>query len=293
MSHKSKKDNTWTPLVPMQTEGVYPPLYCIHPIGGATFCYMQLARNLKEFGQPVYGIQVRGLIDGQKPYKSIEDAASNYISAIQLQTGGPFNLLGWSFGGIIAFEMARQIKALGDQVTFLALLDTVLVNSRSIDGEPRLGIREIASQFLKTEDGFRNIFQRLTGGRGLEPPKELITNIATLSHSSISKNLADYLNENKIVPGIRITEIERIVSVCAKLSTYGREYEPRKYNGEIIYYYCKDDMDCNSKFRDAWRPYANKVVVREAPGNHSTMLHSPNVNKLSKSIWIDLKRSHR
>jgi thioesterase domain-containing protein/acyl carrier protein len=113
----------WSSLVQMQPGGTKPPLFCIHPIGGNVLEYYALATYLgKE--QPVYGLQSIGLAEKQIPLPSIEAMAAHYIAEIQLvQPNGPYLLLGYSFGGIVAFEIAQQLQAQGKQVALLALLD--------------------------------------------------------------------------------------------------------------------------------------------------------------------------
>ena len=113
-------------LVPLRPGKAHPPLFCIHPAGGTVFCYLQLAQ-LIDPAVPVYGLQALGL-DGQvAPHNSIEAMAAHYIDAIKsVAPTGPYRLCGWSTGGIIAFETARQLRALGDEVQWVAMFDAGL-----------------------------------------------------------------------------------------------------------------------------------------------------------------------
>jgi amino acid adenylation domain-containing protein len=120
---------TSTRLIPLQPNGTKPPLFCIHPAGGHVLCYLPLTRSLGP-DQPVYGLQAAGLEDDEPLATSIEQAASEYIDAIKsIQPTGPYQLLGMSSGGLIAFEMARQLQ----DVHFLAMLDTTVPGT---DAEP-------------------------------------------------------------------------------------------------------------------------------------------------------------
>jgi len=111
-----------TSLVASRKTGSRPPLFCIHPAGGAVLCYAHLARALGE-DQPCYGLQARGL-DGGEPFDDLAAMAAWYIRAMQtVQPHGPYHLLGWSFGGKIAYEMARQLTASACEVAFLGLCD--------------------------------------------------------------------------------------------------------------------------------------------------------------------------
>ena len=115
----------WSPLVPIQPAGSKPPFFCIHPIFGTVFPYYQLAYCLG-FDQPFYGLQPLGMDGQQPPFTRIEDMAAHYIEALRrVQPSGPYYLGGWSFGGLVAFEMAQQLLSSGHQVALLAILDTL------------------------------------------------------------------------------------------------------------------------------------------------------------------------
>ncbi|ASS75391.1 hypothetical protein CIG75_10575 [Tumebacillus algifaecis] len=93
------------------------PLFLVHPIGGTAFCYAQLASLLQQ-DFAVYALQASGLA-------SVEAMAASYIAALRTeQPHGPYHLGGWSFGGVVAFEMARQLQASGEEVAMLALFDS-------------------------------------------------------------------------------------------------------------------------------------------------------------------------
>jgi amino acid adenylation domain-containing protein len=114
----------WSSLVEIQPNGSKPPLFCIHPLGGEILCYRNLALHLGS-EQPVYGLQPQGL-DGKLPLLTrVEDMAAHYIKEIQtIQPNGPYFLVGYSFGGTVAFEMAQQLSKQGQEIAILAMLDT-------------------------------------------------------------------------------------------------------------------------------------------------------------------------
>lgn len=111
-------------VVPIQPHGHRPPFFCVHGMGGAVLRFQELARHMAP-DQPFYGIQPQG-IDGGMPFLgSVEQMASCYVSEMRkLQPEGPYFIGGYSFGGLVAFEMARQLQAAGQEVAFLGLVDT-------------------------------------------------------------------------------------------------------------------------------------------------------------------------
>ncbi|MEH1952720.1 amino acid adenylation domain-containing protein [Nostoc sp.] len=119
-----KLKSSWSSLVEIQPNGSKPPFFCIHGLGGEVLCFRQLALHLGS-DQPFYGLQPQGL-DGKHPFHTrVEDMATHYIQEIQtLQPNGPYFLGGYSFGGIVAFEMAQQLQEQGEQVGILVMLDS-------------------------------------------------------------------------------------------------------------------------------------------------------------------------
>ena len=115
---------TWDSLVPIKPTGSKTPLYLVHGGGLNVLLFSALARNL-DTEQPVYGLQAKGLDGVEEPLRRLEDMAAHYLAAIRAQNPhGPYALAGYSFGGLIAFEMARQLLAQGQQVRLLAMFDT-------------------------------------------------------------------------------------------------------------------------------------------------------------------------
>ncbi|HEX5960463.1 MAG TPA: amino acid adenylation domain-containing protein [Rhodanobacteraceae bacterium] len=119
----------WSPLVALQPHGRLAPLFLIHAIDGRVLDYVPLARGLGA-GQPVYGIQAIGLDGLAAPMDSIPAMAACYVTEIQrVQPRGPYFLGGESMGGLVAYEMARQLHARGESVALLAMLAVDLPGS--------------------------------------------------------------------------------------------------------------------------------------------------------------------
>jgi thioesterase domain-containing protein/acyl carrier protein len=118
-------------LVPLKIGGSKPPIYYVHASSGHVFRYMALVNALGE-DQPAYGLQASGLEEGEALGNSIESMAASYVQAIkEIQPAGPYRVLGYSSGGLLAFEMAQQLRQQGDVVDLLAILDTTLPNPRA------------------------------------------------------------------------------------------------------------------------------------------------------------------
>jgi thioesterase domain-containing protein/aryl carrier-like protein len=124
-------------VLPIRTQGSRSPFFCIHPGGGLSWCYMPLARFVPE-DMPLYGLQSPGF-DGNSPLLgSVREMAASYIEQIRaLQPTGPYHLIGFSFGGIAAHEMAVQLQEAGEVVAALVIMDTYPQDEGEFAGQPR------------------------------------------------------------------------------------------------------------------------------------------------------------
>jgi len=110
-------------IVEIQGQGRRPPVYFVHGVGGGMFWgYSNLARHLGN-DHPVYAFKSRGL-EGLPEWPSIEDMAANYLADLRAhRPQGPYLLGGYCFGGVVAYEMARQLEASGEKVALLGLIN--------------------------------------------------------------------------------------------------------------------------------------------------------------------------
>ena len=124
---KSDWKPMWSSLVPIRPGGTKPPFFFVHPIGGNVLNFSGFCSH---FGadQPIYGLQARGLDNEVAPHTSVEEMAADYIDDIRrVQPEGPYFIGGFSAGGVVAFEMARQLQDMAQPVGILALLDTEIL----------------------------------------------------------------------------------------------------------------------------------------------------------------------
>ncbi|MBT6434655.1 MAG: alpha/beta fold hydrolase, partial [Deltaproteobacteria bacterium] len=111
----------WDPVVSVSENISGQPVFMVHPVGGAVFCYRDIGAQLG----CVYGLQARGLESGEHPFHNLEDMAKAYVAGMrETQPEGPYRIAGWSMGGAVALEIARQIEAAGDKVEQIVMLDT-------------------------------------------------------------------------------------------------------------------------------------------------------------------------
>ncbi len=123
LSEGSSEGPRFSSLVGMRTSGARPPLFCVHGGAGTVLFYHDLVRALGP-DQPVYAFQAAGLYGGQAPHQAVEEMAASYLEQLlRVRPEGPYALAGYCFGGMVAFELARRLRARGAEVPLVVMLN--------------------------------------------------------------------------------------------------------------------------------------------------------------------------
>jgi amino acid adenylation domain-containing protein len=263
------KPGVLSSLVPIQLDGNKRPLFLIHPAGGHVFPYVHLARYLGP-DQPCYGLQARGLEDGQDPHARIEDMAAYYIEALQtVQSEGPYCLGGWSMGGAVAFEMAQQLHAQGQKVALLALLD-----SRVPIPDEKGDERGFESTLLVDAVRYFGLSLDLEGLARL-PKDELLARV-----------LEQAKKAGLVPPELEASQAQRFVELCKADFRATRKYIVRRYPDRITLFKASEEPGGVSTDPSlGWREWAaGGVEVHAVPGNHANMIYAPHVKVLAEKL---------
>ena len=265
------KPAPWSPVVPIHPKGGRPPLYVISGLGGNVIKFHGLAFHLGQ-DQPVYGLLPRGL-DGKGSFRMrIEDIAADYVEAIQAtQPEGPYHLVGYSFGGIVAFEVANQILMRGGRVGLLGLFDTIEWQyGEKIEASLRPGQRlEVFGEHLKA------IFSRDGAG--------YLKGLVTAKFLHVKKKLLDALGRPRFVT---IGSIEEI-NTCAAAN-----YRPKVYPGKLTLFRSTErSISDGTDDMLGWGSLAAQgVEVHDVPSNHFNLLREPAVKVLAEKLRSCLGR---
>ena len=115
-----QEKNEYDPIVPLQLSGTKTPLFCVHPDTGEVLDFVNLANHFIT-ERPVYALRARGFNEGEKCFATLNELVSTYVGAIRRrQPDGPYAVAGYSYGGVIAFEIAKALEAQGERVAFVA-----------------------------------------------------------------------------------------------------------------------------------------------------------------------------
>ena len=263
-------------LVAIQPSGSRRPFFLIHPAGGHVFPYAHLARHLGS-DQPCYGLQARGLEEGQEPHSRIEDMAAYYIEALRTaQPMGPYLLGGWSMGGIVALEMAHQFHAQGQRVALLALLDTrIPAADEEIDDE------DFEARLLVD---FVRYFGLL-----LDPRDAL----ARLPKHELLERVLEHAKRAGLMPSdIEVSHAEPFIELCKADFRATRNYALHRYPGQITLFKAGQELAATSHDPTlGWSDWAaGGVDSYVVPGNHATMVYEPHVEVLAEKLRACLNR---
>jgi thioesterase domain-containing protein len=240
----------------------------VHPAGGHVFPYIHLAQYLDP-DQPCYGLQARGLEEGQEPHTRIEDMAAYYIQALQsVQPAGPYLLGGWSMGGVVAFEMAQQLHAQGQRVALLALLD---------------GRIPTADETFPEEDYEAVLLVERYFGISFGP-------MESLAQLPKDEQLAFMLEQAKsagLVPvELDVSEARRFVDLLKSDLRATQNYALHLYPGRITLFKASEELAGTAPDPTlGWSEWASAgVEVHLVPGNHANLVYEPHVEVLAEKL---------
>jgi amino acid adenylation domain-containing protein len=256
-------------LIRLQPHGDRSPFFCVHPAGGNKLCYVDLARQLGE-GQPFYGLQSPEGDGGGEPLVKIEGLAALYLEALRsVQPRGPYLLGGWSLGGIVAFEMAQQLLAQGQQVALLALLDSVAAGT----GEP-----------LKLDD--ENLFRMFANNLGRRFGVEFKDLRGRALDEQLSQLRRRAVELNALPASMDMGQMHNLFRSFKDIIKAVMDYEPRNYPGRINLFRAEERLASTATDpTDGWGALAaGGVELHVMPGDHFTMISLPHARALADRL---------
>ncbi|MFF8770891.1 amino acid adenylation domain-containing protein [Kitasatospora sp. NPDC015120] len=229
------------------------PLFAVHPAGGLSWCYTGLIRNLPA-DVPIYGLQAQGVgaaTAGEPLPATMEDLAAHYVDRLrEVQPEGPYRLLGWSTGGIIAHAMAARLEELGCTVALLAVLDAY----------PAEGFRD-----LPVPDQAEALEALLTmGGYG---PADLDGRPLELAH--VTELLR---REGSPLAGLDDATVEALNRIYLHINHLVRGYDHRRLKGDVLFFRATVDTIDETLVPELWAPYvAGRIENTDVACSHKDM----------------------
>lgn len=260
---------------------------------------MFVYRNLLPYlspDQPVYGIAAPGFTSDEKLPESFSEMVELYIAAIKAhQPQGPYRLAGYSFGGLIALEMATRLRHVGDEVSLLVVIDAVLGHHPTAPSWANLwGWRFV--QFNRrrymAQDRAAIAFRKLVS----RPPRQWLTMLISKGPRLGRNMLRDTMGvPSPLVPPIATDDAtvhQKSAKVAAVVDMWGAVNRSPRYPGRILYFYTPFNST-NTWFSQvrAWRIVATgRISAYRVPATHMTIINEPFVQRIGKILEVYLAK---
>lgn len=257
------------------------PLFCIHPAVGLSWGYASLLRYLDD-KLPVYGLQSRGLRGGAQLPQSIAEIAADYLTQMRrIQPEGPYRLLGWSLGGLVAHEAAAQLQQAGEQVEFLVLLDAYpfVIDDAQADADLSHEIRAILRFLGFHHHATENAPTDFAG----------LTDLLCKEYGVFNMPLVQEITRND--PHL----IEHVSAVTLNNLLLARKHVPQRIETDVLFLHAaiKGEVDLSGHMYDkpeAWQPYVDGWLdVHDVACHHQAMLDAEHAVHIGKQVMQRLR----
>lgn len=268
-------------LVPIKPNGTKPPLFMVHGAGLNILNFKHVITHFDD-DQPVYGIQGIGPNGYENWFESIEEMAACYIeSIVKINPKGPYALSGFSFGGVVALEMARQLEKQGKKVSIIALLDSYVDSSYYYAPYWQKKLLRIYDVNYRR---FDYLMEMLTSWKAFKKRTKAKKDYILKTHFGKK----DILTEQEALTLKEFTVASDMVNKIVD------RYHLKPQNIEVDLFRAKDDLEYKlDSTHMGWKKAALKGVnIHNVPGNHLSIVDPPNDKFLARMIQNILDERH-
>ncbi len=253
------------PLVQLKAGSVEPPLFITHGLGGSVMDFFQVVKHVQT-PHAIYGMQTKGIDGAEEPFDRIEDMARYSLDAVrQLQPHGPYLLVGYSLGGLVTLEMARQLSAEGEKIGLLAMLDSY----------PEIRYLSLAQR--------ARLVTRLATRRAASAVKlPLGEALALVIRPTRRRSLSSSSGGPYQTP-VDVSLSPAMERVREKSYLALTRYQPRFYPGRIKFVRAAVPTAFPADPAAVWGPLAGSVEVESVPGDHLEIMTTHH-DKLAAAI---------
>ncbi|MFE0750411.1 amino acid adenylation domain-containing protein, partial [Gordonia sp. NPDC058843] len=252
-------------VITLRGEGSRPPLFCVHPAGGLAWFYGGLAPHLRD--RPIYGVQDPHVVTGEPSVTDARALARRYVEEIRrVQPHGPYHLLGWSVGGVIAHAMATHLVDLGEGVAYLGIMDSrpedepvITGHDRpSTDGDASVDVAGVAtpgSTVAETiEPDASTVVDVLGGWRDLF---DLGDDVQASTPEEVTAIIRQQISGMGLLAE---DQVERIMDSFDSSTQVVLDYRPDVFAGDMHVFTATEDKDDPSLLAGAWRPFVTGAI---------------------------------
>jgi enterobactin synthetase component F len=250
-------------------------LACVHPAGGIAWCYGHLARAL-EPPRDVYGLQARGLRSGTRPPADLNALAADYVAVLrQAQPKGPYHLVGWSVGGIIAHAMAVQLEAAGQRVGVLAALDAYPSDRwrSATDPDEAAALRALLLMAGEDPDGLgAGVNASASPRAGTSAPPDAVVKARKAAEGLTRHNVIETLRRGQHPLGMLSDDtLSGVLRVVEHNNRLVRRHVHTPCAARMIHFKAALDQSAATTSADEWRPYVGALYRIDVPFIHAHM----------------------
>jgi acyl-CoA synthetase (AMP-forming)/AMP-acid ligase II/thioesterase domain-containing protein/acyl carrier protein len=273
----------YDPIVPMQISGTKTPLFCVHPGVGEVLVFVNLAKYFAS-DRPFYALRARGFNEGEEPFGTFEEMVTTYVAAIRArQPHGPYALAGYSYGGAVAFEIAKVLEADGEQVDFCG----------SFNLPPHIKYRMNELDFVETAANLAFFLELIDKKQSAELPARL----RGLPREEQLRFFIDHAPRQRLAElDLDLARFTAWAELANGLTGLARDYDPRGRTRSMTVFYAiplrgtKEDWLANELRR--WDEHSlepNRYV--DVPGEHYTLMGPRHVAVFQAILRRELDRA--
>jgi amino acid adenylation domain-containing protein len=267
-SLRSEREPSFSHLVRLR-QGTGRPVFIVHGIFGNVLQLKELA-DLLSTARPIYAIQARGADPRQEPHGSIAEMVAAYIEAIrQVQPKGPYALAGYSFGGLVAYEMARGLRARDEPVELLAVFETDLY-ARYLPWRDKLAYRLLL---------MRRVFDKVHDLPARAIPSYLLSKLLQLGHRLLLR--MEWRRDFVDLDNLSGPMAERYREMYAIGAREFVSFKPHPYDGKLSVFRIHGPRFGTCDPMPIWRRAVETLELFEIDGDHRTIMEKPHVATLA------------
>jgi nonribosomal peptide synthetase DhbF len=254
-------------ILPLRPYGNLPPLFCVHPAGGLSWCYSGLLQHIRT-DYPIYGLQARSFNQPEILPQTLQEMVDDYLDQIRtIQPAGPYHLLGWSFGGLVAYSLASYLQLQGEQVALLALLDTY-------PPDPELP-RDVPDE--------QEIIKELLKDLGYDPA---ILGEGPLQLSTLKELLR---RKGHVLSNFEDQHLSAVPRIFRNNVRLGGSFIPETFNGDLLFFAAVDGSPAPPA--DPWRPYIRgQITIRQIACRHPDMTQPGPIAQIGQALAVELEK---
>jgi len=268
-----------TTTVAIQPHGDLPPLFAVHGGDGGVVFYRGAASKLEK-NRPFYAFEAPALTaSGPIPEETIETTATRYLAEMRkVQPIGPYHLCGYSFGGVVAYEMAAQLGRLGEDVCFLGLFDT---ENPAVEVQPLSITQRIALNWEKRNDEDAGVLEKVSN-----LSKRFGSGLAYRLRAEVQDAAARRLPPPDTANWLRLSLLRQAHEAAMDA------YKPTSWNGNMTLFRAMvggDKFDMDDDY--GWSSVVEGTVeTLDVPGNHISLFHEKNVDGVAAALRASLDK---